>query len=118
MPFKLSSKETSEQYTQGEYVVYIPIDRTPRSAVGLITEILTGETQAESASPKICKKYFKKVKNILSRGNDHPCQRGGAALRDSEREDRQVHGLQTVFPHFMINQIIPPIKLQHHAQSL
>ena len=53
MPFKLSSKETTEQYNQqGEYVVYIPIDKTPRSSVGLITEVLTGETQAESASPK------------------------------------------------------------------
>ena len=52
MPFKLSSKETTEQYNQGEYVVYIPIDKTPRSAVGLITEVLTGETPAESASPK------------------------------------------------------------------
>jgi hypothetical protein len=53
MPFKLSSTETDEQYTEGEHVVYIPIDRTPRSAVGIIEQVLTGETTAESASPKL-----------------------------------------------------------------
>jgi hypothetical protein len=53
MPFKLSSTETNEKYEQGEHVVYIPIDRSPRSSVGVIDEVLTGETSARSASPKM-----------------------------------------------------------------
>ncbi|KAI1709103.1 hypothetical protein DdX_11501 [Ditylenchus destructor] len=53
MPKKLSKTETSEQYDVGEHVVYIPIDRSPNSAVGVIDEVLTEETPAQSASPKI-----------------------------------------------------------------
>uniref|UniRef100_A0A914DS89 Hypervirulence associated protein TUDOR domain-containing protein n=1 Tax=Acrobeloides nanus TaxID=290746 RepID=A0A914DS89_9BILA len=51
MPFKLSKKETDEDYTVGEHVVYIPIDKSPRSSVGVIDEILSQETQEQSASP-------------------------------------------------------------------
>uniref|UniRef100_A0A915ENU3 Hypervirulence associated protein TUDOR domain-containing protein n=1 Tax=Ditylenchus dipsaci TaxID=166011 RepID=A0A915ENU3_9BILA len=52
MPFKLSKSETSEDYSAGEHVVYIPLDRTPRSTVGMIDEVLTDETPVESASSK------------------------------------------------------------------
>ncbi|CAJ0917247.1 unnamed protein product, partial [Mesorhabditis belari] len=52
MPFKLSKKETNEDYEEGENVVYIPIDKTPRSAVGTIEEVLTGETPVQSATSR------------------------------------------------------------------
>ncbi|KAH7724989.1 hypothetical protein AAVH_07581 [Aphelenchoides avenae] len=53
MPFKLSKQETSEDYSVGEPVVYIPLHNTPRSSVGIIEQVITGETgEAKSASPK------------------------------------------------------------------
>lgn len=52
MPFKLSKQETSEDYHVGEHVVYIPLHNTPRSSVGVIEEVMTGEEAAEGASPQ------------------------------------------------------------------
>jgi hypothetical protein len=67
MPFKLSKTETAEQYSQGDHVVYIPVNQSPRSSVGIIDEVLTGETRARSASPKLGKfmGMVKKVQNYF-----------------------------------------------------
>ena len=59
MPFKLSDKETDRNYYKGEHVVYIPIDHSPRSAVGQIQDVLTKETPIESASPRMGQFFFK-----------------------------------------------------------